>query len=299
MKQELIIVRYSEIALKAKATRKYFEKTLIKNIKNALNKKQISNRIKREWGRIYVYTNQINESVDVLKNIFGIISISSAFKTKSDMESMVQCSLSILKDKLTRDETFALRVTRDGKHGFTSQDVAVKIGDEIVKSTKAGVDLSNPDFELFIEVRDEDAYIFTEKIRGIGGLPFGTQGKVLALIDSRESILAAWYLIRRGCSVLFVATEKKYNEKLDDFTSNWNIPKDILYIENHGEKLYKELNEMALEQNCVAVVTGHTLASLSDIKLFKKYTRYPVLFPLVAMDENEINKECKGRGIKG
>jgi len=297
VKHELIIVRYGEIALKGKATRKYFENRLIKNIQDMLNKSHIPHKIKKEWGRIYVYTDRLNESIDLLKKIFGIVSISPTFQTKSNIELMTQHSINILKEKLTKGKTFALRVTRTGEHDFTSQDAAIKIGNAIVKTTKANVDLTKPDFELFIEIRNENAYLFTNKIRGTGGLPLGTQGKVLALIDSPESILAAWYLMRRGCIAVFVTTEKTYNKQLNSIISNWDAPLEIISVEDHGKNLCKKLNETASGHDCDAVVTGHTLTSLPDIKLLKKYIKCPILYPLVAMEENELNEKCKELGI--
>ena len=43
MENELIIIRYGEIGLKAKETRKRFENILIKNIKNVLDSKGYEN----------------------------------------------------------------------------------------------------------------------------------------------------------------------------------------------------------------------------------------------------------------
>lgn len=303
MKQELIIVRYSEIALKAKSTRIYFEKKLIENIKNALKQKQISNIVNREYGRIYIHTKQINESIATLKKIFGIVSISPAFQTKSKKDSMSQLSINILKEKLAVGDTFALRVTRTGKHEFTSQDVAIKIGDEIVKATNADVDLTRPDFELFIEIRGENTYIFTEKIRGVGGLPLGTQGKVLALIDKPKSILAAWYLMRRGCRTIFVNTSESNKEVLRSFITNWYTNNDIFSINPNEKKFYKNLKDKAVELNCDAIITDYALNDgykdkLASIKLLKKHIKLPILCPLIAMEKDEIKQKCKDIGIK-
>ena len=119
MEYELIIVRYSEIALKGKATRKHFESCLIKNIKNALNKKQISHKIKKEWGRIYIHTDQINNSLSVLQRIFRIISISPAIKTQSNTDSISKLAVNTSKEVLNAEKSFAIRATRTGKHDFT------------------------------------------------------------------------------------------------------------------------------------------------------------------------------------
>ena len=301
MNYELIIVRYGEIALKGRETRKHFESILIKNIKNALRKNNIMNRIEKEWGRIYIYTKQIKNTLPILKKIFGITSISPAIETKAEMNYLSKQSVGISKKKLTKNKSFAVRVTRTGKHNFTSQDVAVRVGYDIVKSTKAFVNLTKPDFELFIEIRNEKAFIFTEKIRAVGGMPYGTQGRILALIDSKYSILAAWYLIRRGCKAIFLITNKTNLKVLNSFIINWYIDSEIFNFKT-GEKLIKNLNKIAYEKKCYAILTGCSLfykpKNLFDIKTLKKSLNLPVLHPLIAMDIKKVNKKCKEIGIK-
>ena len=302
MEYELIIVRYGEIGLKAKETRKRFENTLVNNIKNALNTKQLPCRIKKERGRIYVHTNKIDESISILQKVFGIVSVSPTIHTHSDIDSMSELSVRISKEALRRGKSFALRVTRTGEHNYTSQDVAIRIGNDIVKAIQANVNLTKPDFELFIEIRNKSAYIFTEKIRGAGGLPLGTQGKALALVTAPKSILAAWYLMRRGCKILFVNIDERNTKILNSFLTNWYATLDIFMVDTKGKNLYESLNKIAFERNCDAIVTGHTLCNnsqneLSDIKLLKKHSNLPILHPLIAMGDSEISQKCKEIGI--
>lgn len=302
MEYELIIVRYGEIGLKAKETRKRFENTLVNNIKNALNTKQLPCRIKKERGRIYVHTNKIDESISILQKVFGIVSVSPTIHTHSDIDSMSELSVRISKEALRRGKSFALRVTRTGEHNYTSQDVAIRIGNDIVKAIQANVNLTKPDFELFIEIRNKSAYIFTEKIRGAGGLPLGTQGKALALVTAPKSILAAWYLMRRGCKILFVNIDERNTKILNSFLTNWYANLDIFMVDTKGKNLYESLNKIASERNCDAIVTGHTLCNnsqneLSDIKLLKKHSNLPILHPLIAMGDSEISQKCKEVGI--
>ena len=73
MNFELILIRYGEIALKGKFTRKYFENILLRNIKTALDYNNISHKIESEWGRIYVFTEKINDTIEILRKIFEII----------------------------------------------------------------------------------------------------------------------------------------------------------------------------------------------------------------------------------
>jgi thiamine biosynthesis protein ThiI len=301
VKYKLIIIRYGEIALKGKATRRHFENILVRNIKTALNTKNINHIIRNEWGRIFVYTDHTNESIDVIQRIFGITSISPSLKATANIDDISDFAIKISKENLTKEKSFALRVTRTGKHEFTSNDVAIKIGNDIVNVTHAKVDLDAPDFELFIEIRNENTYFFTKKIHGMGGMPQGTQGKVLALIDKPESILAAWYLIRRGCKVIFLIKGKSNISILKSFISRWYLDTSI-YISDFKENIYYILYKKLNEENCDAVVTGHFLdenlsATLYDITQLKKHVNSLILHPLIAMGKNEINIKCGEIGI--
>jgi thiamine biosynthesis protein ThiI len=302
VKYELIIVRYGEIALKGKETRKRFENTLVSNIKNALDKKNLSNKIIKEWGRIYVYTDQINKCIDVLIKIFGITSISPSFQIYNDMDYIGKLAVDITKNELNNQKSFAIRASRVGEHKFTSQDVAIKIGEIIVKATNANVNLTNPDIELFIEIRYDKAFIFTEKIQGIRGLPLGTQGKTLALIKSPESILAAWYLMRRGCKIIFVNIGESNMKNLESFLDNWFIRSTVFTISS-GKNLYEEINKIATNEKCDAIVTNHSIfhdskKTISEIKQLKRYINLPIIQPLIAMNIEDITDKCKEIGIK-
>jgi thiamine biosynthesis protein ThiI len=299
--RELILIRYGEIALKGKATRKHFENILVSNIKNALDGKNLPNKITKEWGRIYVHTTQMNKCIDVLKRIFGIYSISPAIQTSSDMDAISKLSIDIVKEKLNKEKSFAIRTTRTGTHDYTSQDVSIKIGNEIVKATKAKVDLTNPDFELSIEIRNDKAYLFTERIDCVGGMPLGTQGTILALINEPKSVLAAWYLMRRGCKAVFLSYDDSLKETLRSFSDNWLIKLDILSISSETAP-YKEINSIAINKKIDAIVTGHTVfedtqKTLSDIKKLKKHVSFPVLHPLVSMNQAEIINKCSEIGL--
>ena len=298
MKYDLIIIRYGEIALKGKEIRKRFVDTLISNIKNAFKTKNLDSKIIKEWGRIYIFTNEFNKSIDILKKIFGIISISPAYKTKSDLNLISNLVLDICKDKLKENITFAIRTNRSGQHDFSSQDVSIKIGDDVVNNTNAKVNLSKPDFTIFIEIRDDNAYIFTEKIYCTGGLPLGTQGNILSLIDSTISILASWYLMKRGCSLTFVVTQKTNEVILKEFLINWYVKSDIITIKKDNE-LFDIINK----NNFNAMVAGYTLADnppliIKKIKKLKKSINLPIFNPLIAMNENEIKNNCKKIGLK-
>jgi thiamine biosynthesis protein ThiI len=294
VKNDLILVRYGEIGLKAEYTRKQFENILIKNIKESLQSKNISFNIKKTRGRIYVYTDQIKTVCNILKKIFGIISVSPVAHTSSDMESMEKLAIEIANEILSENMSFALKVTRDGVHRFTSRDVAVNLGDSIVKKTGASVDLTNPDFTLNIEIREKDAYFYFDKIFGVGGLPRGSQGNVLAIINDETGILAAWYLMKRGCDTVFSLSNDSIRSLLEDFITNWHI-KNLIYMAENNDT--KKLRKIISDTQCNAVVTGCFNNDLRSIKKLKEETNLPVLTPLVSMSKNEVTQKCKKIGL--
>ena len=302
MNYDLILIRYGELSLKSPYVRKQFESTLINNIKNACKSDNVPCKITTERGRIYLHTEEISKGCTVLKKVMGITSFSPVVKTTSDTTDMSSLALVFSKKMLDKEKSFALRVTRTGNHDFTSQDAAVQIGNVIVQETQAGVDLSHPDFELFIEIRHDNAFFFTEKIRGTGGLPLGTQGKILAFIATPVSILAAWYLMRRGCKIVFVTDGSHYTDVLHSFIKNWYADSDILTIELTETKLYETLDAIASKKACDAMVTGHTIYDtsqdvISELTQLKKHISLPILSPLIAMDSDEIDKKCKEIGL--
>jgi len=299
VKHEIIIIRYSEIALKARYTRRIFENVLINNIKNALKTKNIIYEIKKQRGRIYVYTKNIKTTLKILQKIFGIKTISPAVKTKSEINLIAENALKILKEKIKENESFALRVTREGKHEYTSQDVAIHVGNIIVKNTKAKVNLTKPDHTLYIEIRGENAFLFEEKIPCQGGLPLGTQGEVLTIAEKKESILAAWYLMRRGCNIIFITTNKTIKKTLEKFLKKWFIKPEIIYIENN-KKLNETIKETISEKQCEAIATGQTINDenlINNTKQLKKQFKLPILQPLIAMSNDEIQQKSKEIGL--
>jgi thiamine biosynthesis protein ThiI len=288
VKPTLIIIRYGEIWLKSEPTKKQFENQLIQNIKNNLKKQKISFEIKTQRGRIYLHTEQIKQTTKVLTKTFGITSTSPATQTISTIESMTKHALTIAEKQLSKKQTFALRITREGKHNYTSQDIAVKLGDKIRKKTQAKVNLTQPDYTQYIEIRNQNAYFYTEKKPGPGGLPMGTQGNVLAIIDTKQSILAAWYLMRRGCQTVLMITKKTIQPTVRKLLKTWHVKPET--IENK-----KPNKTITNNYNCKAIITGHTFSkeNIAEIKQIKKQTNLPVLTPLIYMDRKQIQQKTK------
>jgi thiamine biosynthesis protein ThiI len=60
------------------------------------------------------------------------------------------------------------------------------------------VDVHNPDIYLYIDIK-QNVYIYTEKTKGYGGLPIGTNGKGLLLLSGGiDSPVAGFMMAKRG-----------------------------------------------------------------------------------------------------
>ncbi len=198
----LYIIRYSELGLKGPRARNSMEQTLVKNILAGLRKKGQNAIIKRDKGRIYLSSYSRDDIVSfVLERTMGIKTFSLAHTGKiSGLEDIIGGSVDLFSSKVS-GKTYAVRAHRKGSHDFRSSDILTGIGDALFPFS-AGVDLETPDLEIFVEVRDNRVYFFTSKIRGPGGLPLGSEGKLTALVSGGiDSPVAAWSMMKRGCPV--------------------------------------------------------------------------------------------------
>jgi tRNA uracil 4-sulfurtransferase len=301
MKYDVLIIRYGELSLKSSYVRKQFESRLIHNIKTAFNEEHLPCSVSSERGRIYVYSENTGRSIEILKKIFGIKSISPAITTTSDINDMSEYAVKIAKQYLTKEKSFALKVTRTGSHTYSSQDIAISVGSLINQQTQASVDLSHPDFQLFIEIRNQNAYFFIEKNPGPGGLPYGTQGSALCLISNPKDIVAAWFLMKRGCQITFALLNSHYYEMLLSFTKNWYIHADI-YVFEKNNQVSHFLHDILKTKTFDVFITGHTF-SVDDADIIKDITDLKhnysivVLHPLIAMQSEEISTMGKKIGI--
>lgn len=332
MNHDLIIARYGEIGIKSPKIRSRFERKLVKNIKATFECE-----VERNQGRIYIFPKDFEEGIEKLNRVFGVVSYSPATSTRADYESidetLGQYTRELISEGLIDENTkFAIKCRRVGTHEFTSQEMAAHCGGVVRNVVLAPVDLTNPDLTIFVEIRDDDAYIFHEKIRGPGGLPLGTQGKVVVLLSSGiDSPVAAYLMMKRGCEVIALHCNN------DPFsgpkvTENFNLLVDQLNIYakgtpikkrviDYGEYLtvakqkapekmtcvlcksgmYRIAEKLAVKLGADAIVDGSSVGqvasqTLSNILATRYGVDMPILSPLIGLDKEEITKIAKDIG---
>lgn len=207
---DTVIVRFGgEIGIKAPMTRKQYERRLTRNIKTVLKHYAISSSaVIKKPGRLYIKTSQPDQTVQKLSQVFGISSLSAAVETTSKLNDILSLSAQLASLKFKPHRSFAVRCHRVGNHPYTSQEICARIGDHILSSLsklKLHVNLSKPEQTLHLEVREEKAYVFTQIIKAAGGLPLGTQPKLVCLLkDDIQSTVACWLTMKRGSPPVLV-----------------------------------------------------------------------------------------------
>lgn len=200
------MIRYGEIFLKSESVMRHYIGILTSNIKKALDSAEVSHEITVKRGRIFITGEDIEEIAGIISHIFGIVSLSIVICTPPDREIMEKTAADVASRKLKPGMSFAVRAKRSNLKGFTSQELGASTGSRIYEAVEdLTVDLKDPEYEIFVEARSEGGFIYESKIPGPGGLPVGTQGKVLCLLSAGiDSPVAAWLAMRRGCIPGFI-----------------------------------------------------------------------------------------------
>ena len=326
MKPDLIIARYGEVGLKSNRVRKRFENRLKNNIKATIDAE-----VKISQARIYIFPKDYDDALEKLERIFGIVSYSPAVSSKAtfeDIERDVSAYAEKLHDEGLLDENtkFAISCRRVGGHEFSSQEMAAFAGAVVVRKYSSPVDLTNPELTIYLEVRDNDAYIFHEKIQGPGGLPLGTQGKVVALVSSGiDSPVATYLMMKRGCQVIALYCDndpytspealKNFEDLIDQlnlYASGAPIKKIVVKYDEYlstckadapdkmtcvlcKSGMYKLAGKLAKKLHAEAVIDGSSLGqvasqTLPNILTTREDLDVPVLSPLIGLDKLEITR---------
>jgi thiamine biosynthesis protein ThiI len=327
METKKILVRYGEIFLKSKPVFREFERKLLENIKKALKRSKIPFEIEKERGRIFVLTEKGKEAIEELRKVFGLVSFSPVYHLEtSELKEIKKFCQEKFKNFLKKGETFAIRARRIGEHYYSSQDLENEVG----KVIEGKVNLKSPKKEIFLEVRGNDTYIFTDIFSGLGGLPVSTAGEVISFLSGGiDSAVSSFLAMKRGCSVIFLhfhsfplvsrrSIEKcqKIIQKLNDYQFKSKLilfpfQKIQVYLKTNAPAKYLILlyrrsmmrigEKLAKIEGAQGIFTGESLAqvssqTLSNLASIEEAVKIPIFRPLIGMDKEEIINLAKKIG---
>lgn len=274
----LLLVRYAEMGLKSPGVRRYFEKVLTHNMMAALARERMEALIESQYGRLFVTTDRPQEASSVLRRVFGISSLSIVHECTSEIDDVRRLALEVATPLLKEGSTFKVEARRNGVHRYNSMQLAAQAGEEIFEAHRhrgVRVDLHHPDLVVYVEVRDRRAYVFSEYQEGPGGLPMGSQGKVVALIGNERDSLAAWMMMKRGCRPIYLVEDDEAVRALERWDPEPRFARAPLDKAVHASR-------------ALGVVVGWSLAEIE--KGIAIDVDVPVYHPLIGMDEEEVER---------
>jgi len=277
-----ILVRYAEMGLKGPPVRRRFERTLLDNIMSMFAQEGVEALVEAGEGRVYVRTDSMEKAVGALTRTFGVASVSPAISCPSDREKIASAAADFSKDLMGPEDSFAIRARREGSHPFTSMDLARAGGSAVLgvnRDKGVRVDLTSPRVQILLEVRGPMTYIYSQIFNGPGGLPLGSQGKVVAIVEKERDLLSAWLMMKRGCRTALLTETPEMGVPL----SRWSPELKVEPLES--------LERMISNWGALGVVYGYTYDEMEKIKLARPGVT--AFFPLVGKSDQEIERELR------
>ncbi len=327
--QPLILLRLgAELAIKARRTRSSFLRQLRRNLRDALAATGAPWQLEGEWSRIYVRSAS-PQTPALLARVFGISSLSPVERAvPPTLDDIVSEGVDAFAESV-RGKRFAVRAHRAGLHEFTSKDVEIKLGAALLPFA-ARVDLTHPEITVQVDVRPENAYLFTTRLDGAGGLPVGVEGKAVALVSGGfDSAVAAWLLLKRGVALDFVfcnlggdAYERAVVQVSKVLADDWcygihprlhviDFYQPLQALRAHVREqywqvvlkrlMYRAACRVGAQIHAQAIVTGEAVGqvssqTLTNLRAIEPAADLPVLRPLLGFDKEEIIERARHVG---
>jgi thiamine biosynthesis protein ThiI len=320
------VLHYSEVALKGN-NRPEFMKALRRNINKSLAGTVHSTTLVD--GR-FIITAEGDEAEASrrLSRVFGVSWVASVSAVKPEYQDILATVLDSAHS--ARGTSFKIDPRRSDKSfPLTSQELAIRLGAEVVKATGKSVDLTNPDVAIHVDLIKGNALVYTNKLKGPGGLPVGTAGRVLHLFSGGiDSPVAAWLLMKRGCRPVYVhfylaptphsvleSKILKLLKVLSDYSGKNTlvlIPFAEYQMATAGvpqelePSLFRRFMRMTAESlaprfGASGISTGDSLSqaasqTLWNVASFDDGSSLPILRPLLTYDKEEIVSLAKNIG---
>lgn len=200
--KEIILIRFSELSLKGK-NKKEFINILRRNVNNKLEGLDFTLISQHDKFLIRDMKEDSSIFLEKISEVVGISWFTLAFEFETNRESIKEGVLKLVDGKGWN--TFRVSAKNTSEEFKDSMDLTHFVAGNILEETDMKVNLSNYDVDVSVRVEDKTTFIYGEKIRGIEGLPSGSNGKALAFLSGGiDSPVAAFKMMTRGLNVDFI-----------------------------------------------------------------------------------------------
>lgn len=326
------LVHYHEIGLKGR-NRLRFERRLLENLTATLEDYRIDciHRISGHLAVDITDSNQLKQIADAIAATPGVVRVSSGWCCSRDLEEIYSVSEMALFDNDGFD-TFKVAAKRSNTDfEINSMEMNRLVGAKLCEAAPdAKVRMKNPDVTVHVEIVQGSTYIYSHTMKGVGGLPVGSAGRVVSLLSAGiDSPVATWRMVHRGAVAICV----HFSGRPQTGDSSEDLVKDIieqlrpsagiarLYVIPFGDYqrkislkvppklrvlMYRRLMfevacKVAEMEHAGALVTGESLGqvasqTLANIASTDEVARIPVFRPLIGCDKQEIMDKAKKLG---
>lgn len=328
--RQLILVKYaSEIFLKG-LNRNKFEKKLRDNIKKKL--KGLEYEIINDQSRYFIKVDNLEEGIERVRKVFGVSEVSIVTEVEPTIESIKEEALNKVKEY--KPSTFKVITNRaNKKFEGNSMEISRDIGGHILRNYEGelSVDVKNPECSIFVEIRG-GAYVYTskDKVKGVGGLPYGINGSTMLMLSGGiDSPVAGYLMAKRGVELNCVyyhshpytserAKDKvkelakilsEYTEKVRLFIVPFTDIQMEIIEKCPGDELTIIMRRFMMGVACSlaeregihSVATGESIGQVASqtmegLVVSSDKADRPVFRPLITMDKEDIMKIAREIG---
>ena len=323
---EIILCKLGEVVLKG-LNRHSFEMKLMSNIRR---RTQRCGKFKIYSRQSTIYVEPAEETCDLAaaydacKKVFGIIAIARAVPCPKEKEAIFATAKEYLGPALLAAKSFKVESKRSDK-SFPmgsiqlSQWVGGALHDAFPHLT---VDVHNPELTVYLEVREDAAYVHGPAEAAAGGLPIGMGGHAVSLLSGGiDSPVSSYMIAKRGVQLELLHfasppyTSQQAREKVLQLAQELTVWCGRLTVhivpfteiqeeirrkcpEDHFTLIMRRFmmrlaDRLAHELCCKALVTGESLGQVASqtiqaLCVSDDVATMPVLRPLIGMDKEEI-----------
>ena len=323
---EIILCKLGEVVLKG-LNRHSFETKLMSNIRRRTQK---FGKFKIYSRQSTIYVEPVGEDCDLAgayaacKQVFGLIAITKAVPCEKSKEAILETAKAYLGGELQKAKSFKVETKRaDKSFPMGSIESSQWVGGMLHDAfPHLKVDVHTPELTVYVEVREDAAYVHAPAEPAAGGLPLGMGGSALSLLSGGiDSPVSSYMMAKRGVvlEMLHFAAppytsdlaRQKVLQLAQELTA-WcgRMSVHIVPLTEIQEQIRKQCPEeyftlitrrfmmriadrLAKEFDCRALVTGENLGQVASqtmeaLRVSEDVTDLPVLRPLIGMDKEEI-----------
>ena len=330
-----VLVRFDEIFLK-RGRRGHFLDLLDRNLRRAIRPFPELD-LRRPYGRQLVQPRgargmavppplaEPERVVRAVSRVFGAASLSPVWILPPGKEPLWAAILGLADAWLAERpaETFRIDTRRvDKAFPLNSVETNRQLGGVVLeRHPDLRVSLDAPDLRISVELRQEETFVFRDTLPGPGGLPVGSNGKLLALLSGGiDSPVAAWSVLRRGTEVeavyfhSFPYTSDAAKEKVRDLArivGRWQggirlhvvpftaiqtacrdaaRPRQLVLL--YRRFMFRIAERIATAVGAMGLVTGESIGqvasqTLPNMDCIQRVVTLPVYRPLLTNDKQD------------